>query len=274
MVLMLAYFVSSCAFFAAPDEEQKLTDLFQTAEIAMREERFNQARENFEKIEESHPFSIYAQYIHLALAYIYYENHQYPEADAKLDLYIRQNPTSENLDYAYFMKGLVLYNTAVDTINIIIRRDRTDKDPHFMIKSFETFRTLAIRFPNSRYTSIAQQYLVLLRNILALYEIRIADFYMRRGAYVAVINRAKYVLEHYPGTGYTPQALTLLVAGYQALGFTDLAQSSKEVLALNYPNYRPGTTGKLDNKERQSILQNMQDIGNTVLEQIQVKPRY
>lgn len=264
-----------CAFFSGKDEQQQLEDLFRTGEIALREERLRQAQENFEKLEKEHPFSIYSNYVMLALAYIHYENQQYPEAEARLDQYIRLNPDSPNLDYAYYLKGLSLYNTEVDLINLIIRRDRTDKDPKFMTASFDAFKTLIVRFPNSPYTPSARQHIMLLRNILALYEIRIADFYMRRGAYLAVINRAKYVLEQYPGAQYTPQALVLLAAGYEALGFTSLAKDSLDVLALNYPNYYKDTAiGKASAEDQKTWLEEMRKIANTTLEQLQVRPRY
>ena len=272
-LLIVLSWIAGCAFFSPPTEEQKLDDLFHGGETALRSDRLRQARENFQQIEEQYPFSRYRNYIMLALAYVYYEEKKFLEADVKLNQYIRDNPTSANLDYAYFMKGLVAYNTAVDTVNIFIQRNRSDKDPQLMINSFEAFKTLIRDYPNSRYTPVAQQYIVLLRNILSLYEVRVADFYMRRGAYVAVVNRSKYILEHYPGTQYTPHALTLLVVAYNKLGLNDLAVDMQEVLDLNYPNF-DARINRANKQAKKSLLQRAKEMSDTLLEQIKVKPRY
>ena len=216
---------------------QRAQDLFNTADSAMRQGRFQQAVETFETLEENHPFSPYAQQVTLSLAYLYYKNYQYAEAEAALEKFIRLNPKNPGLDYAYYLKGLTNYHFAKNFFSVIAARDRTTKDPTFMINAFNAFRTLLEKYPQSKYSENARSYLVMLRDMLAVYELRVADFYMRRGAYVAVVNRCKYALEHYPGAQHTPQLLTLLAAGYRRLGLESLASDTLEVLALNYPQH-------------------------------------
>lgn len=243
--------LAGCGFLGKDEKktEQRAQDLFNTADNAMRRGRLHQATESFEALEETYPFSPYAQQVTLSLAYLYYRNYKYAEAEAELEKFISLNPRNPNLDYAYYLKGLTNYNNAKNFFSIMARRDRTAKDPTFMIKAFNAFKALLEKYPQSRYVENARSYLIMLRDILAFYELRVADFYMRRGAYVAVVNRCKYALEHYPGAQHTPQVLTLLATAYRRLGLGSLSSDTLEVLALNYPRYYQTRAGNAATEE-------------------------
>ncbi len=268
---------TGCSFLESNEEksEQRAEDLFIAADNAMRQGRRQQAMENFETLEATYPFSPHAQQVTLALAYLYYKSYRYTEAEAALEKFIRLNPKNLNLDYAYYLKGLTHYNHAKDTINIIIKRDRSSKDPTFMIKAFNAFKLLLEQYPQSKYAQSAHAYIIVLRNILAVYEVRIADFYMRRGAYVAVVNRCKYALEHYPGAQHTPQIITLLAEAYRQLGLESLSVDALEVLALNYPEYyQTKIVGEVTAADKRNWFENLQDLADTIAEKLKIKPRY
>ena len=83
----------------------------------------------------------------------------------------------------------------------------------------------------------AKQRMIYLKNLLAEHEIYVADFYMKRGAYLAAIGRAKYVIEHLPNTPQTPYALSILVEAYEILDYKELRQTSLNILEANYPDF-------------------------------------
>ena len=117
----------------------------------------------------------------------------------------------------------------------ILPRDPAERDAGAARQAFLDFAELVKRFPESRYAKDAGLRMVFLRNNLAQYEMHVADYYMRRGAYVAAANRAKQVIESYQGTPAVPEALVIMVQAYRKLGLDDLAADAERVLKLNYP---------------------------------------
>ncbi|MEZ5584819.1 MAG: outer membrane protein assembly factor BamD, partial [Candidatus Competibacteraceae bacterium] len=157
-------------------------------------------------------------------------------AIAAADRFIRTFPRHPFVDYAYYMKGLINYSRDASLINRVVPSDPAKTDPGTAKQSFDDFAELVRKFPDSTYAEDARQRMVFLHNNLAAYEVNVADYYMRRGAYVAAANRAKYVLENYARTEAVPDALAVMTHAYVKLGLQDLAADSLRVLRANYPS--------------------------------------
>ena len=269
--------LSGCGLLSGDDkdEQRKAVHLYSSAKQAVRQKRYQEAKEKLELLETNYPFSPYSHQAVLLLAYVNYKNHDYAATEVILDRFISLNPDSPNLDYAYYLKGMAHYNHDQGVINVVLKRDRTNKDPTPMINSFNTFKLLHEKYPDSRYAEDARLRTIALRNMLAVYEIRIADFYMQRRAYVAVVNRMEHLLRHYTGAQHTPEALVLLAEAYRRLRLTDLANDTLEVLKLNYPGYyRSRVLGNIEESDKESWLRNVKDLADSIGEILKLKSRY
>ena len=149
---------------------------------------------------------------------------------------MKLNPTHPSMDYAFYLRGLINFNTGKGAIERHLARDASQRDPGASLKAFNDFSELIKRFPDSRYVADSQLRMRFLRNILAQHEVNVANWYMRRGAFVAAANRARYVVENYQQTPAMPAALVLLAKAYKVLQLDDLSADALRVLELNYPD--------------------------------------
>ncbi len=187
----------------------------------------------FETLQSHYPYGRYAQQAQLEIAYAYYKQQEAESALAAADRFIKQYPNNPHVDYAYYLKGLVNFNEDLGMLGGVVKQDLSDRDPKASRESFDSFRQLVTRFPDSIYapdSRLRMQYLV---DTLARYEIHVADFYLRRGAYVAALNRAKDVLVDYPKTQATRNALQIMVQAYDAMGMKTLRADAQRVLDAN-----------------------------------------
>ncbi len=242
-VLLIAFLLSGCASLFGDDEDETLTwsasKFYSEAKSSLEGGNYSRAIELFEKLEARYPFGQYAEQSQLEIAYAYYKYDEPEAALAAVDRFLKIHPRHKNADYAYYLRGLVNFNRGLGLIARFIPQDTSQRDPGTAKESFRDFAVLVNQYPNSKYAPDARQRMVYLRNTLAQYEINVADFYMRRGAYVAAINRAKYVIERYQKTPAVPKALVILVDAYQRLELTQLATDTQRVLEKNYPNGIP-----------------------------------
>jgi outer membrane protein assembly factor BamD len=211
-------------------EDQGPELLYQRGYDAMEGSNFAGAIQYFNALEARYPFSPETRQAQLDLIYVYYRALQPEAAIDAAEEFERENPTHERLDYCLYMRGLVYFDQAPNIIEKLLRVDLSLRPPKDTLRSFSTFQELVRRFPDSEYVPDARQRMVYLRNRLAEYENHVADYYVRRGAYVAAINRAKYALEHYPGAPQLEKTLQLLVGAYEQLGMVDLAADTRRVL--------------------------------------------
>ncbi|MEM8844962.1 MAG: outer membrane protein assembly factor BamD [Pseudomonadota bacterium] len=222
------------------DEDPQISEdvsaqrLYQEANRDMVNNQFPDAIEKYTLLESRYPFGRYAQQAQLELIFLYYRQGEMDLAIANADRFIRLNPQHPNVDYAYYMKGLANFDKSKTVLNFVLPRDPSEKDPSSLSASFDDFSALIQKFPGSRYADDAQQRMIFLRNELAEHEITVADFYMRRGAYVAAINRATYAIERYQGAPAMPQAVYTLELAYRQLGLNDLAFDTHKVYAQNF----------------------------------------
>lgn len=208
--------------------------LYELADKAMKNGDFKQAVEVLEQLEARFPFSNPARQGQLDLMYAYYKARQPESAIDQADQFIRENPTHPRVDYAHYIKGLVWFERNRNFLERWFHADLTERPPIDARKSFQSFQTLLQRYPNSEYAPDARQRMIFLRNRLADYEIHVARYYLKRGAYVGAINRAKYAIENYDGAPAIQEALQIMVASYQKLDLKELAASTQKVLAENY----------------------------------------
>lgn len=195
------------------------------------------AVELYQELESKFPYSRYAPQAQIETAYAHYKDEEPELALAAVDRFIRLHPTHKNVDYAYYLKGLVSVIEEKSTFSWLIGGRETSKlDPNATRKAFYAFRDLTTRFPNSRYAADARQRLTYLLNNLATHDIYVAQFYFDRGAYVATINRAKYVVEHYQHSPLVEDALGLMANAYQRMGMDTLFSDTVRILKSNFPN--------------------------------------
>jgi len=237
LALLLA--LSGCSLLPDQIDETKgwsAQKLYAAAKEALNSGNYERAIDLYGKLEARYPFGRYAQQALLESAYAYYKYDEPDTAIATLDRFIRTYPRHPNLAYAFYLKGLANFNRGETFIDRYLPRDPSERDAGAARQSFFDFQELVRRFPDSPYARDARQRMIFLRNNLARYEVHAADYYMRRGAYVAAANRARYVIQNYPGTPAVPDALQMLVRAYRALGLNDLAADAERVYRLNYPD--------------------------------------
>lgn len=227
-----------------PEQEDETKDwsaerLYAEARSELSAGNYAQAAKYYEKLEARYPFGKHAQQAQLEIAYAYYKDEEPDAALAALDRFIKLNPRHPNVDYALYLRGLVNFNRGQGLVERYLPQDPAERDPGSALQAFEDFSELVRRYPESPYAGDARQRMLYLRNNLAEHEVRVADYYMRRQAYVAAANRAKHVIENYDRTPAVPRALTILAKAYRRLDLTDLSDDALRVLKLNFPDH-PG----------------------------------
>lgn len=190
----------------------------------------------FQQIEAAFPFGQYAAQSQLELIFAYYRNGEPEAARAAADRFIRLYPDNANIDYAYYMKGMAYYSEDSRILGRYLPTDPSKRDPGKARESFADFAQLVTLFPDSPYATDARARMIYLRNTLSAYEIHVAEFYIKRQAYLSALNRARYVVENYQSTPAVPRALEITVEMYLRLGLNDLADASLAVLRQNHPD--------------------------------------
>jgi outer membrane protein assembly factor BamD len=215
-------------------EDQGPELLYQRGFDAMEASNFAGSIQYFNALEARYPFSPETRQAQLDLIYVYYRSQQPESAIDAAEEFERENPTHERIDYCLYMRGLIYFDQAPNIIEKLFRVDLSLRPPKDTMQSFSMFQELIRRFPDSEYVPDARQRMVYLRNRLAEYENHVADYYVRRGAYVAAVNRAKYALEHYPEAPQLEKTLQILVTAYEQLGMVDLAADARRVLRQTF----------------------------------------
>jgi outer membrane protein assembly factor BamD len=196
---------------------------------------FDKAIPLFEKLEGRAAGTPLAQQAQVEKAYAYYKAGDQAQAIATLDRFMKLHPSSPAMDYALYLKGLVNFNDNLGFLSFISRQDLSERDQKAAKESFEAFKELVARFPESRYAEDARARMTYIVNSLAQYEVHVARYYLSRGANVAAINRAQAALSEYQNVPALEEALYILVRAYDALGMAQLRDDSRRVLEKNYP---------------------------------------
>ncbi|MGL4409452.1 outer membrane protein assembly factor BamD [Zoogloea sp.] len=209
--------------------------LYSEAKESMSDGAWDRAIKMFEKLEARYPYGRYAQQSQLEVAYAYYKSGEQASAVAACERFIKLHPTHPNVDYAYYLKGLAYFNEDLGIMGNLASQDLSERDPKASRDAFDTFKELVQRFPASKYAEDSKLRMRYLVNNLAAYDVHVARYYYRRGAFVAAANRAQQILKDYPQTPATEEALFLMAKSYDALKVNDLRDDALRVLRQNFP---------------------------------------
>ena len=209
--------------------------LYSEAKDELRSGAFDKAIPLFEKLEGRAAGTPLAQQAQLEKAYAQYKGGEQVQAVATLERFIKLHPASAALDYALYLKGLVNFNDNLGLFGNITRQNLAERDQKAAKESFESFKELVARFPDSRYTPDAKLRMGYIVNSLAESEVHVARYYYSRGAYVAAINRAQTAIADYRDVPALEEATYIVYKSYDALGMTQLRDDTKRVIEKTYP---------------------------------------
>ena len=229
--LSLALAGCSSSKDAVPDNPP--SEIYATAQQKLQDGNFKAAITQLEALDNRYPFGPYSQQVQLDLIYAYYKSADLPMAQASIDRFMRLNPTHPNIDYVLYMRGLTDMALDDSALQGFFGVDRSDRDPEHARQAFRDFSQLVQRYPNSQYSADATKRLVYLKDRLAKYELSVAQYYTKRGAYVAVVNRVEMMLRNYPDTQATRDALPLMENAYKQMNLTAQADKVAKIIAEN-----------------------------------------
>jgi outer membrane protein assembly factor BamD len=210
--------------------------LYYAARSELESKNYQKAIGYYQKLESRYPYGRFAQQAQLDTAYAYWKDSEPALALAACDRFIREHPNHPNVDYAYYLKGRVNFNEDLGILGFISRKDLTERDPMAARDAFEAFKVLVERYPDSKYAPDARARMLYLVNALGAHEANVAEYYFRRGAYIAAVNRAQGVLTTYPQTPAIERALVVMVKSYEAMGIEQLRDDSYRTLKANFPD--------------------------------------
>ena len=243
-LLLIALLATGCAGRSAPEAEEEEPDefagvaeqqLYEEARDALEGRRFTTAITRLEAIDTRYPFGRHAEQAQLELIYAYYETNDWEATRAAASRFIRLHPTHPQADYALYMRGLASWQAGRFSLERLRLIDISRRDLGASRDAYSDFRELVTRYPDSEYAPDAEQRIVYLRNLLARHELHVADFYLRKGAYLAAVERGRWVIENYPESEATRDALATMVEGYLGLEMCDRAHEVLQVLIENDP---------------------------------------
>ena len=236
---LLAFALAGCGLFPEVKDETagwSAEKLYSSAHDAMLEGNYTRAIKLFDTLESRYPYGRYAQQAILEGAFSNWRANEQAAATAACDRFIRTYPNHPNVDYAYFLKGLVYFREDQGLFGYVYELDLAERDPKQMRESFAAFKELVARFPDSRYAEDAKLRMRYLSNAIGQYEVNVARYYYNRGAYVAAAARAQAALVNTPQTASNEEALDLLMKSYEKLGLPQLRDDSEQILRRTFPD--------------------------------------
>jgi outer membrane protein assembly factor BamD len=239
VTFVLVVVLSGCGLLPDKIDETKnwsAPKLYSEAMDQLQSGAYDKAIQYFEKLESRYPFGTYAKQAQMEVAYAQYKQGEQPLALAAIERFIKLHPNDPSVDYMYYLRGLVNFNDKLGILEVIGGQDPTERDSKATREAFDSFKQLVEKYPNSVYAPDAIARMKYLVNTMAQYEVNVARFYYRHGAYVAAIDRAQTSLKSYPDTPANEEALLIMVRSYDGLGLTDLRDDTSRVLAKNYPD--------------------------------------
>lgn len=237
-LLSLVLLVAGCGLLPDQIDETagwSANKLYAEAKDAMSEGAYDKAIKYFEKLEARYPYGRYAQQAQLEVAYAYFRQQEAASTIAACDRFIRLHPNHPNVDYAYYLKGLANFNEDLGLLGYVSQQDLSERDPRAAKESFDAFKELVAKYPESRYAPDATQRMAYLVNALASHEVHVARYYLKRGAYVAAVNRAQAAIKTYPNAPANEEALFVVIKAYDLLGMKDLRDDAERVMRTNFP---------------------------------------
>jgi outer membrane protein assembly factor BamD len=250
--LLATLLMSGCASDGNKDETDgwSETKLYSEATEKLKDNDFAKCGTYFEKLEARFPFGPYSQQAQINAAYCYWKANEQAQALVAVDRFIKLHQGSPNLDYAFYLKGLITFNDDLGFLGKFTGQDLSERDPKAAREAFEAFKVVVDRFPNSKYAPDALDRMRYIVNSLAEADVIVARYYFQRGAYLAAANRAQLVLKDYDRAPAVEEALYILIKSYERLGMTDLSTDAVRVFNLNFPDSQMLATGQRAKKQR------------------------
>lgn len=240
-LLITSFSVLLAACSSSPDDEEVAANrgakgLYEDAKEAMKLGNYANASQILSALDSRYPFGPFSNQVQLDLIYSYYKSGKNDEALATIDRFTRLNPNHSDVDYAFYMRGLVNMEYDQNFFQELFNIDRADRDTTKAREAFDDFDDLLSKFPESKYAADAKKRMVFIKDRLARYELAVARYYIKRAAYVAAANRGQYVVEYFADTTHVKEALEIMVECYDYLGLEDLKEHALKTLRLNYPD--------------------------------------
>lgn len=233
LVLFLSLSLIACANKKDAYKGMNAEQIYAESQKNMKKENYVRAVQDFEALEARYPYGEYSEKSQLDLIYAYYKKNDPDLAITAADRFIRMNPRHPRVDYAFYLKGLVRYDQNMSFMYRHLPLDRALRDSSTAQASFDSFKELLERFPNSEYTNEARQRMVYLRDQMARHELQAVYYYMKRGAYLSAANRANYIVKHFDQTSAVKEALIAMKDAYAKLGMHELSQDADRILKQN-----------------------------------------
>jgi outer membrane protein assembly factor BamD len=241
LLLVVAVSMNACSMFKSKQNIDTMPEeaLYNNAHSSLENADYAAASKAYQRLIARFPSGEINEQAQLDLAYSQYKDNEPDDALSTVNRFIKTYPANKHVDYAYYLRGLINFDRTGTVFERLIPGSDKDtrRDQGYNLQSFDDFSELSRRFPDSAYTADARQRMIFLRNVLAQYEINVAEFYLRNKAFIAAADRAQYVIEHYQQSPQTGDALAILTRSYLALDHKALAEQSRQVLALNYPQH-------------------------------------
>jgi outer membrane protein assembly factor BamD len=244
VLILAAIFLTcvSCSLFDRGERDQFAglsteEQFYTTAQRQLNARNYRSAIATYQALESRFPFGRFAAQGQLELIYAYFRNFDLEAARAAADRFIRLHPDNPNVDYAYYMKGMASFAEDTGFINRFLPTDPSKRDPGRARESFAEFSILLALYPDSEYAADARARMIHLRNNLASYEVHVGNYYLERRAYMAALNRGRYIVENFQGSPVVSDGLAIMVESYLRMGLDDLAANSLSLLKDNFPEH-------------------------------------
>ncbi|MFL6657903.1 MAG: outer membrane protein assembly factor BamD [Massilia sp.] len=231
--------MSACSWLPEKTDETKnwpVAKLYAEARDEMNSAQYESAIKLWERLETNYPFGNYATQAQMEIAYAHYKTQDQAQALADTERFIREHPTHPQVDYMYYLRGLINFNDQIGLLSVVYSQDPSERDPKATRESFAAFKALVDKFPDSKYAPDSIERMKYLINAMATYEVHVSKYYYRRGAYLASLNRAMGAVQDYQDAPAREEALYMMTLAYAKLGMNDLRKDTERVLLANYPH--------------------------------------
>ncbi len=245
--VLLALALAGCGIFADKEKVRKdwtAEQFYKAAKEEFDNHNWEQAAKLYEQLESKFPYGRFAQQAQIEIAYSYYKQGETAQAVSALDKFMKLHPNHPNVDYALYLKALANFKEDLGPFARVIRQDLADRDPKAARESFEGFKEVVTRFPESRYAADSRERMAYLIEALARHELNVAKYYLSRGAYLAAANRAQDSIVRFPNSPAHREALDVMIEAYDRMGMTELRDDARKVLARNFPADKMAQEGK------------------------------
>lgn len=246
-VIAFSLSLSACSLLQTETVDEtkgwSASKLYAEARDELTSGNYEKAVSHFEKLESRYPFGTYAQQAQMEVAYAHYKAGDQAQALAAVERFIKLHPNHPNVDYMYYLRGLINFNDRVSVFDFLAHQDLSERDPKAVKDAFDSFKQVVERFPDSIYAKDSALRLNYLVDSMARHDVHVAEYYYRRGAYLAAANRAQGAVRDYRDAPAVEDALYIMVLSYDALGMVELRDDAKRVLIQSFPNSELLKTG-------------------------------